>query len=161
MKHPILISALFFSFLSVSCATLGEVRSADTTAQQTNVGSEHTQEASCLANECNYRVSLEHPGFYIAVVTLPDDQKEGLWGLILDAAVPYVGGFHGGALLKEYSLVPSWLAFSLSQPEALEVTVSSYLNKGSPFFIQADKQRYNPRLESGLFDYSRIKVWEV
>jgi len=91
---------------------------------------------NCTANECNYSVLLDKPGFYTVAVTLPAGQKEGLYNLLIDPSVPYAqapfvthaNGFHGGGLLREGGQTPSWVGFSIVQFEPINLTVYNHSN---------------------------------
>jgi len=91
---------------------------------------------NCTANECNYSVPLDKPGFYTVAVTLPAGQKEGLYNLLIDPSVPYAqapfvthaNGFHGGGLLREGGQTPSWVGFSIAQFEPVNLTVYNHSN---------------------------------
>ncbi len=109
---------------------------------------------NCTASECNYSVPLDKPGFYTVAVTLPADQKEGLYNLLIDPSVPYAqapfvthaNGFHGGGLLREGGQTPSWLGFSLAQFEPVNVTVYNHSNATSLDLILTNSSSQEQRL---------------
>jgi len=95
----------------------------------------------CTSSECNYSLMLDSNGFYVVVATLPKTQKEGVWSLLVNPpSVLYVGGFHGGAVLKENGDMPSWVAFSLSKAEPIQITAHDYSGNGLPFSFQIDQE---------------------
>jgi PKD repeat protein len=97
---------------------------------------------SCSLSECRYHVPLDRSGTYIAVVTLPSGQAEGLWSLIINPgqfSPQYLNGFWAGSVLKEQSQLPSWVAFSLSQTTPINITPYDWIGDGSPLTLQIDK----------------------
>lgn len=102
----------------------------------------------CSTNECNYTISFDKAGFYIAVVNLPSGQKEGLWSLIIDPPTAHQGSFHGGSILREANTTPSWVGFSLSQPGMVSILPFNYPDQPVPFqlelFRDQGNQQYQP-----------------
>jgi hypothetical protein len=93
----------------------------------------------CDSSECTYNVPLNRSGAYIAVVTLQDGQAEGLWSLTINPArfsPRYINGFWAGSILKEQEELPSWVGFSLSQRESIDVTPNELVGNDSPLTIK-------------------------
>jgi von Willebrand factor type D domain len=102
----------------------------------------------CNAGECNYTVQFDRPGFYIAVVTLPPNQREGVWSLIIDPPTTHLGSFHGGGVLKESGTVPSWVAFSLAQAGVVYIDPFNYPHDPVPFRLELMKEQDNKQYQS-------------
>ena len=106
------------------------------------------EKTACNASECNYTVQFDRPGFYIAVVTLPPNQREGVWSLIIDPPTAHLGSFHGGGVLKENGTVPSWVAFSLAQAGVVYIDPFNYPNDPVPFRLELMKEQENKQYQS-------------
>lgn len=96
----------------------------------------------CDSSECRYHVPLGRSGAYIAVVTLPNGQADGMWSLTINPgqfSPQYLNGFWAGSILKERGELPSWIAFSLSRTTPINVTPYDWISDGSPLTVQIDK----------------------
>jgi hypothetical protein len=51
-------------------------------------------------------------------------------------AIPYPGGFYAGVALQENGLSPSWVGFSVTETEAVEITVSDFLKNHASFDLK-------------------------
>ncbi|RLF78157.1 hypothetical protein DRN38_07585 [Thermococci archaeon] len=94
---------------------------------------------NCRLGDCRYTVSLEKRGTYIATVTLPSGQPEGVWSLTLNPSrvfPQYLNGFWAGSVLKEQQELPNWVGFSLLQRESIDVTPYQWIGDGSPLTVQ-------------------------
>ena len=101
------------------------------------------EDKTCTTSGCTYSVSLDRTGFYIAVVTLPSGQPEGVWSLLMNPGrkLPYYdGAFFAGGILKEHSQFGSWIGFSLAQGEQDSYF---YLNKNLNLMLfQQEKNQH-------------------
>lgn len=108
----------------------------------------------CTASGCTYRVPLDRTGFYIAVVTLPPGQPEGVWSLLINpkqAGPLYSGSFFAGATLKENASFGSWVGFSLADTETVQIKPTDYTGANLPFTVEL-------RLENNLPVYGPIQM---
>jgi len=102
--------------------------------------------SECSSNECNFSISLE-PGFYVATVNLPEGSKEGMWGVeFATSGGVNSGGFNSGAILKENGDKPGFMAFYLSQAEAVNITPYEYTGAVSQMKIQLSRQENGERI---------------
>jgi len=100
------------------------------------------EDDSCNSSECQYRLTLDRAGAYVAVVTLPDGQQEGLWSLVINpssSAPQYQHGFWAGSILKEQAEMPNWVGFSLSERESINVIPYDWTGNGLPVTVQINK----------------------
>jgi RHS repeat-associated protein len=121
------------------CIILGFTFSTDLPAEE---------KTACNASECNYTVQFDRSGFYIAVVTLPPNQREGVWSLIIDPPTAHLGSFHGGGVLKENGTIPSWVAFSLAQAGVVYIDPFNYPHDPVPFRLELMKEQNNKQYQS-------------
>jgi hypothetical protein len=101
------------------------------------------EDKTCTTSGCTYSVSLDRTGFYIAVVTLPNGQPEGVWSLVMNPgrAQPYYGGgFFAGGTLKERSQFGSWIGFSLAQGERVKIKPTNYTGNQAPLQMRIEKE---------------------
>jgi len=104
------------------------------------------KEISCSDKTCNYSISIDQPGFYIATVRLPEGSKEGVWGVeFATSGGINSGGFNSGAILKENGDRPGFMAFNLSQAEAVNITPYEYTGKVNTMKIQLSRQENGER----------------
>jgi hypothetical protein len=84
------------------------------------ISSAWAQDDPCNSSECRYRLTLDRTGAYIAVVTLPSGQAEGLWSLTINPGQlePQTGGY-----LDSYSGV-GYGSFIINSPEEIEFLLS-------------------------------------
>ncbi len=97
------------------------------------------EKESCTASGCNYTVSLDRAGFYIAVVTLPPGQPEGVWSLLINprqSSPSYGGSFFAGSVLKGNAGLGSWIGFSLADTEPVQITPTDYTGANLPFNVE-------------------------
>jgi len=102
----------------------------------------------CLSDkQCNYSIEIDQPGFYIATVKLPEGGgKEGMWGVEFATSDGVnLGGFNSGAILKENGDKPGFMAFYLSQAEAVNITPYEYTGEVSQMKIQLSRQENGER----------------
>jgi len=101
--------------------------------------------------DCRYTVSLDKRGTYLAIVTLPSGQPEGVWSLILNPSrifPRYLNGFWAGSVLKEQQELPNWVGFSLLQRESIDVTPYQWIGDGSPLTVQIHEDKGRTALQS-------------
>jgi antitoxin component YwqK of YwqJK toxin-antitoxin module len=101
------------------------------------------EDKTCTTSGCIYQVSLDRTGFYIAVVTLPSGQPEGVWSLLMNPGrlQPYYGGgFFGGGTLKEHSQFGSWIGFSLAEGERVRIKPTNYTDNQAPLQMRLEKE---------------------
>ena len=106
---------------------------------------------NCRLGDCRYTVSLDKRGTYIATVTLPSGQPEGVWSLTLNPSrifPRYLNGFWAGSVLKEQQELPNWAGFSLSQRESIDVTPYQWIGDGSPLTVQIHQDKGRRALQS-------------
>ncbi len=99
-------------------------------------------EEACNSSECRYTVQLDKTGAYVAFVTLPDGQKEGMWSLLINQSRQnpyYVNGFWAGMPIKENKEQSSWIGFSLDKSSSIQFTPHNWTNFNSPLTMQIDK----------------------
>lgn len=106
------------------------------------------EQPACNASECNYTIQLDKAGFYIAVISLPRGGKEGVCSLILNSPTIHRGSFHGGGVLKEGNTIPSWVAFSLAQPDVVSIDPFNYPNDPVPFGLELLKEQGNDQYQT-------------
>lgn len=112
------------------------------------------EESACNENSCTYPVKLDRAGFYVAVVTLPAGQSEGVWSLLINpelAEPRYGGGFFAGSILKERGELASWIGFSLAKSTAVQLKFSDYTGTQLPFQVWIDRpSKANPVYEQTM-----------
>jgi len=101
----------------------------------------------CSDKECNYSTNLTTPGFYIAVVKLPWGKKEGFWGMEISTTCGVRSGFNSGAILEDD--VPGFMAFYLSQAEAVNITPYEYSGLGQITIQLSKRENGNDTLVFG------------
>jgi sugar lactone lactonase YvrE len=81
----------------------------------------------CDDQKCVYTVSITQAGFYITTATLPLGKPVGNWGLSVNTSSgSNAGGFNAGTVLDANGNSPSFIAFYLAKPEAIDMTVFEY-----------------------------------
>jgi hypothetical protein len=101
------------------------------------------EDKTCTTSGCTYQVPLDRTGFYIAVVTLPSGQPEGVWSLLMNPGrrQPYYGGgFFAGGTLKEHSQFGSWIGFSLAEGERVRIKPTNYTDNQAPLQMRLEKE---------------------
>jgi hypothetical protein len=99
-----------------------------------------TTPTSCLDDVCRYSLNISTPGFYVARVSLPQEQREGQWGLSINNSSGLSdGGFSSGSVLRENGEAFGFTSFYLTQPTAIQLEVQEYSGKMQQLSVQIKK----------------------
>jgi hypothetical protein len=96
--------------------------------------------ASCANDSCNYSLTFNAAGFYVARVNLPEGQQEGQWGLSINNPSGFSeGGFSAGSVLRENGEAPGFNSFHLSEPTSVSLEVHDYSGNLEQLQVQIKK----------------------
>lgn len=90
--------------------------------------------ANCQANECQYNLLINEPGFYVAQLTMPVGLTSGFWGLTSNLAnVQSLGGINAGTLFGGNEM--GYVGFELTADSPLEIRIYEYTGKIPQFTL--------------------------
>ena len=112
----------------------------ETTASNiTIIVCDNEDEDEC-GHQLRYTVPFFSAGFYVADIILANGE-EGAWGLSINTTTGInVGGFNGGAILKENGGMPGFITFTLTETEHVSITPYEYTGNVDWLTVQLEKQ---------------------
>ncbi|WP_353570867.1 hypothetical protein [Candidatus Albibeggiatoa sp. nov. BB20] len=96
---------------------------------------------TCTQQDCAFDIEIEQPGFYVVSASLLNGNTEGFWGISFTTSGGVnAGGFNSGATLKENAEAPGFMAFYLSEAEAVNITPYEYTGNVNAITVQLSRQ---------------------
>jgi len=95
----------------------------------------------CTQSSCTFEIDIQETGFYVATARLLNDNSEGFWGMSVLYDMTWMdSGFNSGTVLKENGEEPSFMAFYLSEDEAVRMTPFEYSGNVPNFNLKLSRQ---------------------